>query len=657
MPFTRRRTGRVVALTGLLASTLLPLLATSSAATAPTLTRATVVYVADTNGDFHYGIYAAPANNPNSRQAVLPESASYDVQDAEVSPDGTKVAAEVDRLGHGDYSLEIIDVATRASEVVQQVSHSSKSGIGTNIIGFDWSRDGSSIVYSLQRWSTSAGGTVSYVDTLMSRPSDDSTAPTAVQGGAGLAYPRYSQDGTRIAGSRVHGAGIGFYVLDLSTHATTELAAAPAHVHFRDSTWSPDDKTLIVNYAHLDGNDFNTLSGDLLAFDPTAGKQNGLLIVSGNSRYDYQRPFFSMDGSFWTDRIDFTHCCSGDLFQFLLTPRGYWGYLDRTKTAAVDEGAATFMRPVDDGAPTSAATITGVTLEGQDIVLHWSVPAGLDDYGWVTVHFDNGTSTQTWHHVYGTSWPFPVTVGDTYTFSITGIFDGSGNQGPATTGTITAIATGAKIFPTSPVTAQNRVLPIGLRWGWTPSNTTGVTYDVSYKVKGGSSWAFGPATHWYTGTALNSAAFNGVPGQTYYFQSTVHDSYGNVTSSALTPLNFPYDQTIGHYSRGWATLKETQAWLGSIAATSTNGVTATYTVTGKQEMVIGDMCTTCGKFQVYLDGRYKGTVSTYAWETKGLQRQVLWRWTNAGIGSHTVKLVAVLAEGQGLRIDAIADPR
>ena len=657
------RITRVAISAGLVGSALVPLLAQPSGATPPTITRATAVYVADTNKDFYYGIYAAPASNPTARQAVLPESTAYDVLEAAVSPDGTKVAATVDRVGNGDYSLEVIDVATGAHHLVQTASHTHNYVSGANIVGFDWSRDGSTLIYGLQKWSTSPGGTVSFANSLVTRPADDSTSPATVAGSTGLAYPRYSQGGTKVAASHLRSAGGGLYVLDLGTHALTELAAAASDTRFRDPTWSPDDKTIVASYAHFNSQG-QEMYADLRSVDPTvANQQTYPISPSRNStQYAYQRPNFSMDGSFWTDRIDVTHCCIGDLFQAHVYPRGGWSFSNRTYTATVDEASASFARPVDDGAPAAAATITGLLLNGPYQVLQWSVPDGLDDYASVTVHIVNVTSGQSYttRHVYGTSWAFPVDLYDTYTYTITGIFDGSGNQGPASTGSITGIATGAKIFVTSPATTQNRVLPIGVRWGWTQSNTAGVTYDVAYKVKTAPSWGFGPTTNWQTGASLNTAPFPaGVPGQTYYFQSTVHDSYGNATSSAATPINIPYDQTIGHYSRGWATLKETLAWLGSIAATSTNGASVTYTVTGKQEMVIGDKCSNCGKFAVYLDGKYKATVWTAysSYRSNIVNRQVLWHWTNAAIGTHTIKLVAILTKGQTLRVDAIADPR
>jgi len=657
-PFSRRVT-RVLIAAGLVAPAVVPLLAQPSAATPPTITRATAVYVADTNGDFYYGIYAAPASNPTARQAVLPESTAYDVLDAAVSPDGTKVAAEVDRVGDGDYSLEVIDVATRAHHLVQTASHTRNYVSGANILGVDWSRDGTTVLYGMQKWSTSPGGTVSYANTLMTRPADDSTSPVTVAGSTGLAYPEYNPAGTKVVASHIRGFGGGLYVLDLGTHAVTELIAAASNARFRNPTWSPDGTTIVASYAHFDSTGHETYA-DLWSADPTISNQQGGEISPSrnNTRYAYQRPSFSMDGSVWSDRIDVTHCCIGDLFQAHLYPRGGWSFSNRTNTATVDEASASFARPLDDGAPTAAATITGVTLDGPNIVLHWTVPPGLDDYASVDVHIVDVTSGQTgtWHHIYGTSWSFPVTLGSTDTFTIPAIFDGTGNQGPASSGSITAIAAGAKIFVTSPATTQNRVLPIGMRWGWTQQ--AGVTYDVTYKVKTAPAWGFGPTTNWQSGVDVYSAPFTpGVAGQTYYVQSTVHDSYGNVTSSATTPINIPYDQTIGHYSRGWVTLKETLAWLGSIAATSTNGVSATYTVTGKQEMVIGDKCASCGKFAVYLDGHYKATVSTYSYSTKPVNRQVLWHWTNAAIGSHTIKLVALLTKGQTLRIDAVADPR
>jgi hypothetical protein len=659
---TFRRSVRLVISAALPVCALVPLLAQPSAATGPTITRATVAYVADTNGDFFYGVYAAPASNPSARVAVVPESPqTLDVLSATVSPDGTKVAAEVDRLGDGDYSLEIIDVATGAHSIAMQASHSQNFTAGYGVDGYDFSRDGATLTYAQTHWSTSPGGTRSFTETLFSRPTDLSTTATAVNGGAGLAYPAYSQDGTKLAATNLTGPNAGLYVVDLSTGTTTKLSSS-SDLRFRDPSWSPDDKTIAVTLAHLDPNSPVAITSDIYLYDPAQPFDQTPTRISpaGNTHFDYQRVYFAMDGSLWFDRIDSTNCCSGDLWQAHKNSSDGWTLTNRTPTTSIDEGGPVLPRPVDDGAPTSPVTLDSVGLAGRSLVVRWTVPAGLDDYSHVVLHRTGGTGPDIdIDNAFGTSYAdSTVTLGQTYTYTAT-VYDGSGNAGPITTSSVTATASGVTLVAPSPTSTTYRQLPFTVTWGYPGQPTDpSITYDVRYAVKSGSTWALGSPFTWYSGTTLTHASFTkGVPGQTYYFQATVHDGHGNATSTLWKGVNVPLDQTRGSFSSGWVTLRNSQFWLGSLASTATNGASVSFTTTSKSEAIIGEKCPTCGTFAVYLDGHYRGTFNSASGSSVTKHRQVLWSLTNVAIRKHTVKIVAILPKGRVLRIDGYSDPR
>ena len=642
-----------------IAGLVVPLITTSAAASAPTVTRASIVYAADTNGDFHYGIYEAPASNPSSRTAILPESTSRDVLSDAVSPDGTKIAAEVDRIGDGDYPLEIIDVATGAHSVVMSATHTANFASGDAVDGQDFSRDGTTITFAKDHWSTSPGGSRSFTETLFSRPADLSSPATAVIGGAGFAHPSYSPDGTKLAVTKPQGTDPGLYVLDPSTGAATEIAAAPSGTRFSDLSWSPDGKSIVASLRHLVPGYIDS-KADLLLFDPTKPASQTPVRVSpaSNAHLDYQRPYFAMDGSIWADVIDSQNCCSGDLLQAHKNSAGGWTLADRTPTSSIDEGQPVSPRPVDDGAPTEAVTFGAVGLAGYTLVLHWTVPAGLDDYSHVVLHRSGGISGDTdIDNAFGTSYADThVHLGDTYTYTAT-VYDGSGNAGPTTTTSVSATASGANIVAPSPTSTTSHSLPFNVKWELPGQpGAPVITFDVKYAVKGGASWTLGPAVSWYTGTTLGGAQFTkGVPGQTYYFRAIVHDDQGNVSPTGWKGFNVPLDQKAGTFSHGWGTITNSQYWLGSIAATATNGASVTFTTTSKSESIIGDKCPACGTFAVYLDGHYRGTFSSASSTTA--HRRVLWSLVNKAIGRHTIKVVAVLAKGKVLRVDGLSNPR
>ncbi|MBV9098710.1 MAG: hypothetical protein JO079_11700, partial [Frankiaceae bacterium] len=234
--------------------------------------------------------------------------------------------------------------------------------------------------------------------------------------------------------------------------------------------------------------------------------------------------------------------------------------------------------------------------------------------------------------------------------------DGAGNVSTTDPNDHPVTATNLpKIVAVTPTALANTALPFRVTWG--VAEPAGTTYDVVYAVKGGAKWALGTS---YAFTPANTTATNGVftkgvPGQTYYFQATAHDTHGNSGSTPWAGVNVALDQTAGTFSKGWATVKSSHYWLGSTATTSTNGAYYTVAVTSKSMSIIGTKCAACGKFAVYVDGHYRGTVSAAATTTK--LRQVLWTGVNTAIGRHVVKLVAVLAAHKVFQIDGIADPR
>src|SRR5207302_6529137 len=182
-----------------------------------------------------------------------------------------------------------------------------------------------------------------------------------------------------------------------------------------------------------------------------------------------------------------------------------------------------------------------------------------------------------------------LTIGGTYSYTAT-IVDGAGHDGPLTTSEHAVTPTYApKIVAVTPTSSGTPYLPFRVTWG-VAGQPSGTTYDVYYAVKTGTSWALG--THYVfgsTGTTAASGAFTkGVPGQTYYFQATVHDLHGNTSSTSWTGVNVPLDQKNGTFSRGWVTISNSRAyWLGSIASTGTNGATFTVTPTSKSISIIG----------------------------------------------------------------------
>jgi hypothetical protein len=633
----------------LTAAALVPLAAPGVAgATGPTLTRASVVYVADVNGDFMYGIYGASASSPNTRTAILPESQSRDVLDARVSPDGTKVAATIDEIGNGDYSLDVVDVATGAITHILTVAATNTTD--DEIAGFDWSKDGQTLVFGLVH--SDAGG---QTFTLYTRASDGSSSTsTAVNGGAGMIFPSYSPDGTKFAAVKP-GTTYTLNVVDPAAPSATIIGTASSGSFFRQTSWSPDAKSVATSL----GSSFavSTPHADIDLYSVTgASTQTPTTVAAGGTHLFGELPAFAADGSVWFDRWDSGATSSGnaDLMQAQLGHSG-WVVSDRTNTAGIDEVSPTFMQPTDDGAPASPVTFGAFGLNGTSVVVRWTVPAGLTDYSHVVLHRTNpNLSVTDLDNAIGTSFTDTgLAVGSTYSYTAT-IVDGAGNSGPTSDPHQVTATNAAKIVAPSPSSSVTPYAAFRVTWG-VAGQPAGTTYDVDYAVKGGATWTLGASTHLAQNTTATSGVINGVLGQTYYIRAAVKDTHGNTTITPWTAVNVPYDQKNGQFSTGWVTASNRNFWIGSIAYTAKNGAVFVISPTAKSFSIIGTKCPSCGKFAVYIDGHYRGTIST-AYSTT-LLRKVLAVYNFTTIGKHQIKLVAVLGTNQRLNIDGVGDLR
>ena len=202
----------------------------------------------------------------------------------------------------------------------------------------------------------------------------------------------------------------------------------------------------------------------------------------------------------------------------------------------------------------------------------------------------------------------------------------------------------------NPTSLTSAKLPFAVSWG--VAGNRAVNYTVQYAPAGAS------VRNWLSPTTATKASFSPSAGQTYLFRALVKDTYGN--SSALTPYSkavVPFDQSKGTFSSSpsWRVTKSTADWLGSIKTTTHNKATATFKLTSRGVQIIGDRLASGAKFAVYVGKTYKGTFTTRAATTK--HRQVLYSATFSSLATRTIKIVAVVATGKVLKIDAVGAPK
>jgi hypothetical protein len=236
--------------------------------------------------------------------------------------------------------------------------------------------------------------------------------------------------------------------------------------------------------------------------------------------------------------------------------------------------------------------------------------------------------------------------------------DGSGSIHAAdgsvpVTGDVVVSRTAPTAVVHAPALASTTRFPrFSLSWG---STATDATYDVRFRERSSAGW--GPWHRMLTDAARTSTLFRGRQGHTYHFAARTHDGAGNVASwSASAATAVPYDDFASrlHYSSGWSTDRgDNRHWLGTDHHTSFAGEKVRVRQAGREVMVIGDRCASCGSFEVWLDGHREHTVSTHG---APAVRAVLYHHVfAAGTARHTVRLVALgTAHHARVAIDAIA---
>jgi hypothetical protein len=206
------------------------------------------------------------------------------------------------------------------------------------------------------------------------------------------------------------------------------------------------------------------------------------------------------------------------------------------------------------------------------------------------------------------------------------------------------------VAPTSPtVVSQVQVtpstlgltVPVKTSWSGAFDADSGVAkYLVERSDDNGG--YFGVQT---TGSSITQAL---LVGHRYRYRVTAIDAVGNVGSPTYGPtyIPTPYQSNTSAtvYTTGWGSSTSTSYSGGSTRYSSTAGKYATFTATAARSIaIVATKATTRGSFKVYVDGVYKGTVSTYSTTTR--YRQLVYQFAWSAPGTHKIKVVIVGTSG------------
>ena len=177
-------------------------------------------------------------------------------------------------------------------------------------------------------------------------------------------------------------------------------------------------------------------------------------------------------------------------------------------------------------------------------------------------------------------------------------------------------------------------VPVRLTWAAASDLVSGtVRYQVSQRVDGG------PVEVSNSGLATTVRSL--LIGHTYQFSVAAVDAVGNVGSFGPVSTLRPYltqSTSSTTVTGSWSTSTSSAYSGGSTRFSSTAGATATFTATTARSIaIVATKSLTRGTFKVYVDGVYKGAISTYSTTTKF--RQVVYQFSWATPGTHKIKIV------------------
>ncbi|MGQ0464472.1 MAG: hypothetical protein ACT4QG_04025 [Sporichthyaceae bacterium] len=579
---------------------------------------------------------------PNGLQSRLTDDGG-DHDTPAVSPDGTAIAYMANTgNAPGDYDLWLLRFGSPAVRLTDD-----DASVDAHPV---FSPDGTAIAFTRIAGETSSVWTVPVAG----------GAPRRVPGGANDSAPTWSPNGKMLAVATVVERGpattsaVAVQELDGSRRrivaGTYDVTGATAAVM---PSWSPDGTTLsFVRLAEnairlatvpFAGGSVSFLTGERMLVLGQRWAPGGERIVFSALSLDSQYTVWSI--------------APGERFPTaLLGSNG-----DLLVSPAAVESPAPYAQPV-----VPAVTAVKATLKGTAATLSWTAPAEAvyvvvrrseaggeapaSSKDGVLVYEGTGSSVNA----------AGLTQGQTYRFSVFAM-SALGDQGPAVTRTVQPAATPAVPSPNGSVLGVLSARGPKFTASWGKPLPSGQTYEVQVGKRSldptTTKWS---AVQWdalYAGTAT-SKVVSASAGTTYYLRARVRDAAGNVTSwssTAVAPV--PYDDRSFRTGGTWSNLTgQSGRFAGTVRTGKSAGASLSLTQDASAFALIVDKCSTCGTVKIYVDGKLKATVDTYAKSTK--VRQEIWSTSFSSIGRHTVKVVVVgTAKRPNVRIDGLVVKR
>jgi hypothetical protein len=142
------------------------------------------------------------------------------------------------------------------------------------------------------------------------------------------------------------------------------------------------------------------------------------------------------------------------------------------------------------------------------------------------------------------------------------------------------------------------------------------------------------------------------PQHRYTFRGRATDGATNISSWVKGPsVNLKRLQESSsriRYAGTWKTVSKTSYWGGSARKSTSNGATASLTLTGRAVAWVANTGPDRGKARVYVDGKVLKTVDLYS--PTASSQVVVWAQNWSAAGTHTVR-IEVFGSGKVIELD------
>ncbi len=177
-----------------------------------------------------------------------------------------------------------------------------------------------------------------------------------------------------------------------------------------------------------------------------------------------------------------------------------------------------------------------------------------------------------------------------------------------------------------------------VKWSATAMNSPISSYDVQYKIAGGS-WK-----NWRMNTTARSANFVGRAGRVYYFRARARNQAGKLGQYSRAKRTIvPYDgnKLILRKTGFTNTLRNPSSrfYQNSIRYSTRAGEQIVYQFVGKRLYLVSTKAQRRSKAKIFVDAHYIKTIDTYS--RKSLYRQVVFKKAWAKRGTHTLRIVNI----------------